>query len=79
VTVDEPIANEAERWLERYLREHGYDYEYEPALEIQTKPDFRITRGGGGAICEVKSFLTVPRLEKRLDTCQPIAASDDEV
>jgi hypothetical protein len=71
--------NEAERWFERYLRNHGYEYEYEPDLGIRMKPDFRITRGEGVAVCEIKSFQSVPKLQKRLDTRQPVAAGTDEV
>lgn len=33
-------ANDGERWFERYLKEHGYEYEYEPDLGIRTTPDF---------------------------------------
>jgi hypothetical protein len=41
---EEQGVNEAERWLERYLRDHGYDYKYEPDLGVRTHPDFLACR-----------------------------------
>ena len=48
--------NEAERWFERYLRAHGYAYDYEPDLGVSTHPDFLVHRGDVQLVCEVKGF-----------------------
>ncbi len=74
--------NEAERWFERYLREHGYDYEYEPDLGVQTRPDFLVRRDGIEIVCEVKGFEQIPALERRMtraDEMRVVMASADEV
>src|SRR5262249_12932983 len=72
--------NEAERWFERYLREHGYSYEYEPDLGVATRPDFLVRQNEIEVVCEVKGFDQIPALEQRLSgTNQPVMASTDEV
>jgi len=53
--------NDAERWFERYLGEHGYEYDYEPDFdEVDTHPDFLAQRGGVEMVCEVKGFEEPP-------------------
>jgi len=72
--------NDAERWFERYLRSHGYEYEYEPDHGVSKRPDFAIERTGDRVVCEVKAFDEVTKLEKRLsETRQATMMSDDEV
>src|SRR5437879_1030929 len=74
--------NEAERWFERYLREHDYEYEYEPPFEpeIPTKPDFLVRRSGVEVVCEVKGFETMPPVERRVSGLnQPTMLSAKEV
>lgn len=72
--------NEAERWFERYLRAHGYEYEYEPDIGVSKRPDFLVRRDGERVVCEVKAFEEVTKLEKRLaGTKQATMVSDDEV
>jgi hypothetical protein len=76
---DEHGVNDAERWLERYLRDHGYEYEYEPDLGVSTRPDFLVERNGVEVVCEVKGFETPTPLERRLaGTEQPVMVSADE-
>jgi hypothetical protein len=73
-------VNEAERWFERYLRDHGYEYRYEPDLGVATRPDFLIRRDGAEVVCEVKGFEQTPALERRLaGTNQAVMVGDDEV
>jgi hypothetical protein len=44
---DEQGRNDGERWFERYLRTHGYAYEYEPPdLGVSRRPDFLVRRDG---------------------------------
>jgi hypothetical protein len=74
--------NEAERWFERYLQAHGYEYEYEPTFEpeIPTRPDFKVWRGGAEMVCEVKGFEEMPPVERRVSgTSQPTMLSSKEV
>ncbi len=50
----------SELWFQRYAAEHslrGGD-EHEPELGEDARPDFRISAGGPGVICEVKEFVT---------------------
>jgi hypothetical protein len=71
---------DAERWFERYLRDHGYSYDYEPDLGVGKHPDFVIERNGVKVVCEVKAFEQVPALQKKLEgRTAPVMASDDEV
>jgi hypothetical protein len=71
--------NDAERWFERYLRAHGYEYEYEPDLGVSTRPDFLVRRGDVELVCEVKGFDQPTPLEQRLrGTRQAVMISDDE-
>lgn len=72
--------NDAERWFERYLREHGFTHQYEPDLaDIDTHPDFLARRGDDELVCEVKGFEEVPPLERRLEgVTQPVMVSDEE-
>jgi|GEM_PF-5719424 len=71
---------ESERWFERYLRAHGYSYDYEPDLGVEKRPDFLIERKDVRVVCEIKAFETVPALQKKLEgATQPMMASDDEV
>jgi hypothetical protein len=77
---EEHGKNEAERWFERYLLEHGYEYYYEPDLGVPTRPDFLIRRDGVEVVCEVKGFDQPPPLERRLrGTSHATMVSDDEV
>src|SRR5437867_1044014 len=73
-------GNEAERWFERYLREHGYEYEYEPDLGVSTRPDFLVRRGDVELVCEVKAFEQPTPLERRLRGSNHVTAisSDEE-
>jgi hypothetical protein len=72
--------NDAERWFERYLIEHGYEYDYEPNFdEVDTHPDFLARRHGVEMICEVKGFEEPPPLERRSVTGQVMMLSADEV
>jgi hypothetical protein len=72
-------VNEAERWFERYLRDHGYEYEYEPDLGVAKRPDFLARRDGVEFVCEVKGFEEPPPLERRLaGTNQAVMVSADE-
>jgi hypothetical protein len=72
-------SNEAERWFERYLRERGYEYDYEPDLRVPTRPDFLARRGDVEVVCEVKGFEEAPPLERRLaGVNQPVMVSADE-
>jgi hypothetical protein len=50
--------NEAERWFERYLCAHGYEYDYEPDLGVSTRSDFLVRRGDVELVCEVKGRST---------------------
>lgn len=43
-------------WFERYCDQTGLDWEYEPDLGTQTKPDYLVRRGSQQAVCELKSF-----------------------
>jgi heat shock protein HspQ len=71
--------NESERWFERYLRENGYAYDYEPDLDVPTHPDFRARRSDVEVVCEVKGFEEPPPLERRLAGAnQTVAVSADE-
>jgi hypothetical protein len=71
--------NEAERWFERYLRAHDYEYEYEPDLGVSTRPDFLVRRNDVQLVCEVKGFDQPTPLERRLrGTRQPVMISADE-
>ena len=73
-------TNEAERWFERYLCEHGYEHEYKPSFDgVSTHPDFLARRGGVEMVCEVKGFEEPPPLERRSASGQPVMLSDDEV
>jgi hypothetical protein len=58
--------NEAERWFERYMRDHGYEYDYEPDLGVSTRPDFLVWRADAQMVCEVKGFDQPTPLERRL-------------
>jgi hypothetical protein len=73
--------NDAERWFERYLGEHGYEYTYEPDFDgVATHPDFLARRGDAEIVCEVKGFEEPPPLERRLaGVDQPVMLSPDEV
>src|SRR5690242_12530167 len=73
------FKNDAEEWFARYLESEGYEFSYEADLGVPTRPDFLIRRKGESAICEVKSFEQVPKLEKRLATGQPSAISAEEL
>jgi hypothetical protein len=66
VTAIEQGTNEAERWFERYLREQGFEYDYEPDLGVSTHPDFLTRRGDVEVVGEVKGFEEPPALERRL-------------
>jgi hypothetical protein len=71
--------NEAERWFERYLRDHGYEYDYEPDFGVSTHPDFLVQRADVQFVCEVKGFDQPTPLEKRLrGSSQTMAISSDE-
>lgn len=71
--------NEAERWFERYLCAHGYEYDYEPDLGVSTRPDFLVRRGDVELVCEVKGFDQPTPLERRLrGTNQAVMISADE-
>jgi hypothetical protein len=71
--------NEAERWFERYLRAHGYGYEYEPDLGVTTRPDFLVRRGDVELVCEVKGFDQPTPLERQLrGTTQAVMISAEE-
>src|SRR6266536_3832608 len=70
----------AERWFERYLRAHGYSYEYEPDLGVDKRPDFLIERNDVRVVFDVKPFETVPALQKKLEgATSAMMLSDDEV
>ncbi len=74
--------NEAERWFERYLLSHDYEYEYEPTFEpnIPTRPDFMVRRGDAELVCEVKGFEEMPPVERRVSgLTQPTMLSSKEV
>jgi len=61
MTNREQGRNDAERWFERYLGEHGYEYDYEPDFdEVDTHPDFLAQRGGVQMVCEVNGFEEPP-------------------
>lgn len=78
--VTEYGKNEGERWFERYLRDHGYKYDYEPDLGVGKMPDFVAERGSVRLVCEVKSFETPPALHVKLERASgPVMLSDDEV
>jgi hypothetical protein len=78
--TEEYGKNDAERWFERYLSAHGYEYEYEPDLGVEKRPDFLIERDGLRVVCEVKAFEQVPALQKKLEAATgPVMASSDEV
>lgn len=48
---------ESEVWLDRYLREHGYDPgDPEPDLGVSKRPDRLIERRGQRVVCEIKQF-----------------------
>jgi len=71
--------NEAERWFERYMRDHGYDYDYEPDLGVSTRPDFLVWRADVQMVCEVKGFDQPTPLERRLrGTSHTTMISSDE-
>jgi hypothetical protein len=73
-------VNEAERWFERYLRDHGYEYDYEPDFGVAKRPDFLIRRARVEIVCEVKGFDRPPALERRLaGTSRAVMVGDDEV
>lgn len=40
------------------MSENGYEFEHEPDLGVDTRPDYLITRAGVEAVCEVKEFAT---------------------
>lgn len=50
----------SELWFQRYAAEHGLHggEEHEPELGEDARPDFRVSAGGPGVICEVKEFVT---------------------
>jgi len=82
MTGVEQGVNEAERWFERYLRTHDYEYEYEPPFdpEIPTRPDFIARRGDAELVCEVKGFEEVPPVERRVrGATHPMMLSAREV
>ncbi len=71
--------NEAERWFERYIRDHGYEYDYEPDLGVSTRPDFLVWRADVQIVCEVKGFDQPTPLERRLrGTSHTTMISSDE-
>lgn len=77
--ADEQGQNDGERWVERYLRTHGYTYEYEPDLGVSRRPDFLARRDGVEIVCEVKSFQQPTPLERRISgTNQATMISADE-
>ena len=59
---------ESEKWFEAYAAERGLEGAdvHQPDLGRPARPDYRIHRGGPGAICEVKEFTT-SSLERRLE------------
>ena len=72
----------SEDWFERYLVDHDVNggNDHHPDLGVGKKPDYRISRGSAGAICEIKEFTT-SGMEKRFAGAagQPMSLSDKEV
>lgn len=76
----ESRRNEAEDWFEQYLLDHGYSFEYEPDLDVQTRPDFIIDRAEVRVVCEVKGFPQPTAFKERLRrSVGAFTASDKEV
>lgn len=46
--------------FERYLVEHGYEFEYELYRGVRKRPDYLVQRSGMTVVCEVKSFPPLP-------------------
>jgi hypothetical protein len=60
VIKDRKTMMESELWFQRYPAERGLlgADRHQPDLGGAARPDFRITAGGAGVICEVKEFTT---------------------